>query len=264
MNRPSTDNKPMKRLAIGAVITLLSGGAVALVLQHQAQARLRDEIASLRRQASQIGRLQREHQRLTGLLVPQEELDNLRDDQQELARLRPQLVSLKVHVQAEVLAQSVRGPPKPLAPGMVPLENLVDAGAGIPAAAAQTFFWAVAQVDPDTMAKQLVLGDAARAKAEALLAALDPTTREKMGTPEELMAVYLLGLLGRVSGVQVLGQKEFGADRAVWNAKLQMASGRLNDFGFALRRTADGWREEIPAGMVDHWSNYLLPDIAKK
>lgn len=253
----------MQKLAIGIVSTLLTAGAIAFVLERQTQAHLRDEITRLRRQSAQIGRLQREHQRLAGLLVPQEELDTLRNNQQELARLRLQLASLKVRVQAETLAQTVNGPSKPLVPGMVAIENLINAGAGTPAAAAQTFFWAVAQVDPDAMAKQLVLGDAARTRAEALLAALDPTTHEKMGTPEKLMAVYLVGLLGRVSGIQILGQEEQGADRAAWNVKLQMASGRLNDFSFALRRSADGWREEVSAGMVDHWSMYLLRAVPK-
>lgn len=253
----------MKKLALGFVGALIAAGIITLVLQHQVQARLRDEIAHLRSRNSQIGRLEREHQRLASLLVPQEELDKLRRDQQELPRLHLQLVNLKTRLQVEALAQSVRGAPKTLVPGMVPIENLVDAGAGTPTAAAQTFFWAVGQVDPDAMAKQLVLGDTARAKAEALLAALDPTTREKMGTPERLMAYYFVGLLGRVAGIQMLNQEDQGADRAVWNVKLQMASGRVKDFDFSVQRSADGWREEVPVGMVDHWSMYLLRAVSK-
>jgi hypothetical protein len=248
----------MKKLALGIVGALLVAGSGLLVFQHQSQARLRDEIASLRRHTSQIVRLQREHQRLAGLLVPQEELDNLRNGRQELARLRLQLVNLRTRVQIEALAQSVHSVPRPLAPGMVPIENLVDAGAGTPTAAAQTFFWAIAQADPDAMVNQLVFSEASRAKAEKLLAALDDDTRAKINTPEKLMALYLVGLLGRVSGMQVSDQEDQGTDRAVWNVKLQMASGRLKDYSFPVQRSADGWREEIPAGMVDHWSYYLL------
>lgn len=253
----------MNKLALGIVGSLLVAGIGALVLQHEAQSRLRDEIARLSRQSSQLDRLRREHQRLAGLAMPPEELNRLRDDQQSLARLRQQLTILKLRVQTEDLARSAHEPPKPLAPGMVPIDNLVDAGSGTPATAAQTFFWAVGQVDPDAMAKQLVLGAAARAKAEALLAALDPATRAKMGTPEKLMAYYFVGLLGRVAGIQMAGQEALGADQAGWKVNLQMASGRMKDYSLSVRWLTDGWHEEVPAGLVDHWSMVLLRTVPK-
>jgi type II secretory pathway pseudopilin PulG len=253
----------MKKLAVGILATLLAAGIIQLALQRQAQAPLRDEISRLHRQSRTIDRMRQENQHLAGFAVPPVELENLRNDQQELARRRAELVILKNRLQTPVRARTVNDTAnaplsKPLAPGMMPLENLANAGTGTPLAAAQTFFWAVAQVDPDVMVNQLVFSEASRAKAEKLLAALDDDTRAKMDTPEKLMALYLVGLLGRVSGVQVLGQEDQGADRAVWNVKLQMASGRLKDFSFPVQRSADGWREEIPAGMIDHWSYYLL------
>jgi type II secretory pathway pseudopilin PulG len=253
----------MNKLAVGILATLLAAGSGALVLQHQAQARLRDEISRLHRQGRTIDRLRRENQHLAGLVVPPAELENLRNDQRELARQRAELVILENRLQTQAHTRTVTDTAnapisKQLAPGMMPLENLANAGTGTPLAAVQTFFWAVGQVDPDAMAKQLVFSEASRTKAEKLLAALDDDTRAKINTPEKLMALYLVGLLGRVSGMQVSNQEDQGADRAVWNMKLQMASGRLKDFSFPVQRVADGWREEIPAGMVDHWSYYLL------
>lgn len=256
----------MKRTLSGFLAAVLAGGVIALLFQHQTRALLQDEISSLRRQNREIERLQRENRRLLGSLAPADEFNRLRNDQKELPRLWEELITLTNRIRAQSGPRSVPDasqPPKPLAPGMIRLEDLPNAGSGSPTAAAQTFFWTVAQADPDAMAKQLVLGDAARTKAEALLSSLDPTTREKMSTPEKLMAFYMVGLLGRVAGIQLLGQEDQGTDRASWNVRLQMASGRFKNFGLPVWRSADGCHEEVPAGMVDQWSTYLLRSAPK-
>ena len=140
---------------------------------------------------------------------------------------------------------------------MISVESLLNAGAATPAAAAQTFFWAVTQVDPDAMAKQLVFGDDSRPKADALFASLDATTRERIGTPEKLLSMFFTALYGRVTGLQMVDLDRLAPDAQGWNVKVQTASGKLSEVGFPLRRLGDGWREEVPVGMVDYCSYYL-------
>jgi hypothetical protein len=246
------------RISIGVFFALLAAGLITLAVQRQSQSRLRGEIAGLRRESGEINRLRRDNQLLTGTQVPPDELKSLRAEEKELARLRGQAVALKDFLQ---LASRLETPPppaaKPLAPGMISVESLINAGAATPAAAAQSFLWAVAQVDPDAMAKQLVFGDAARTKAEALFASLDAATRERIGTPEKLLSMFFTALYGRVTGLQMADLDRLAPDAPGWNVKVQTASGKLSEVGFPLRRAGDGWREEVPVGMVDYCSYYL-------
>jgi hypothetical protein len=240
----------MTKLSIGVFFALLAAGLITLAVQRQSQSRLRTEITALRREGGEVSRLRRENQRLSGTLVPPDELKSLRAEETELARLRGQAAALKDYFQ---LASADQAPPspaaKPLTPGMISVESLLNAGAATPAAAAQTFFWAVTQVDPDAMAKQLVFGDDSRPKADALFASLDATTRERIGTPEKLLSMFFTALYGRVD--------RLAPDAQGWNVKVQTASGKLSEVGFPLRRLGDGWREEVPVGMVDYCSYYL-------
>ena len=237
---------------------LLAVGIVTLLFQRQAQARLRDDIARLRRQNSAMDRLRRENQRLAVSLVPSEELERLRHDQSDLQRMRAAIATLKAHVRLQTLARAVNDPAKPLAPGMTPVESLTNAGMGTPDAAARSFFWAVAQIDPDAMAKQLTFSGDARAKVAALFASLDEATRKEIGTPERLMATFFVEMYGRTTGLQVLGcDQSQSPDWVVWRAKVQTASGRLHDVDFPVQRSADGWHEVILAPWIDNWSQYL-------
>ena len=248
----------MTKLSIGVFFALLAAGLVTLAVQRQSQSRLRTEITALRREGGEVSRLRRENQRLSGTLVPPDELKSLRAEETELARLRGQAAALKDYFQ---LASADQAPPspaaKPLTPGMISVESLLNAGAATPAAAAQTFFWAVTQVDPDAMAKQLVFGDDSRPKADALFASLDATTRERIGTPEKLLSMFFTALYGRVTGLQMVDLDRLAPDAQGWNVKVQTASGKLSEVGFPLRRLGDGWREEVPVGMVDYCSYYL-------
>jgi hypothetical protein len=256
---PRNDRMKIRpRLSIGVLFALLAAGLITLAFQRHSQSRLRGEITVLRTESREANRLRRDNQRLTGTLAPPDELENLRSEQSELARLRSEATALRDYLQ---LAPRRETPPppaaKPLAPGMIPVDNLTNAGAATPAAAARSFFWAVAQADPDAMAKQLAFGDAARSKADALFASLDAAARERIGTPEKLLAMFFTTLYGRVTGLQTVDLDKLSPDAPVWNVKVQTASGKLSAVDFPLRHLSDGWREEVPVGMVDYCSYYL-------
>jgi hypothetical protein len=248
----------MRKLAIGIFATLLVAGIFTLLLQRETQARLRDEIARFCRQNSALGRIRRENQRLAESQIPSAELARLRNDQRDLPQMRSALASAKLQLMMQTQFQAANGPPKPLAGGMTPVASLTDAGQGTPHAAAQSFFWAVGQIDPDAMAKQLEFAAEARAKADALFASFDEATRQRIGTPEKMMAIFFVEMYGRTTGLQVLGYNQAqAADWGAWRVKVQTASGRLHDVDFPVHQSADGWHEVILPHWIDDWSRYL-------
>lgn len=248
----------MKRLFIGIVATFLVVGIITLVFQRQTEARLRDEIGRLRRENSALDRLGRENRRLAESQVPHEELERLRNDQGDLQQMRAAYATLKTRMRVQTLGRAVHEPPKPLASGMTPVESLANAGTATPDAAARSFFWAVAQIDPDAMAKQLVFSADSRAKADTLFASLDEATRKVLGTPERMMATFFVEMYGRTTGLQVLGcDLNPSSDTAWWKAKIQTATGRLHDVDFPVQRSIDGWHVVILPYWIDGWSQYL-------
>ena len=248
----------MKKRSIWLFGALLAAGVIQFALQQQAQARLRDEIAVLGRQKPAWARLRRENQRLTASLVPREELERLRREQSELEHLRAALATTRTRIKVQAEAHAANDPPKPLAPGMTPVASLTIAGLDTPTAAVLSFFWAVAQIDADALAKQLVFSPDARIKAEALFASLDEASRQRLGTPEKMMGVFFVEMFARTSGLQIVGYDPTPPpDFSAWRAKVQTAGGRLRDVDFPIQRTADGWREVIEAFWIDNWSQYL-------
>lgn len=248
----------MKTWILPLLLVLGAAGTIGLVRESATQARLRGQIAQARRDTNGADPLARERRRLVDR---EAEVRDLQDDEHELDRLRRQVFELKVRVQQIPVDASLANPgapPPPLAPGMTPIDRFVESSPTTPGAAAENFFCAVAQADPDALARQLVLDDRARDLASAVLGALDPAVRDRMGSPERMMAVFFVGLLGRVSGVQLPSVDSDGSDRAGWQATVQTTSGRTASFGLAQVRTADGWREVVPISTVYTWERYLF------
>jgi hypothetical protein len=96
----------------------------------------------------------------------------------------------------------------------------------------------------------LAFDEPARAKADALFASLDETARKFAGSPEELAAFYLVAQFQRFAGMQFLNQQMDGPSGG-WTARAQMRNGGTRDLGFKTRLSADGWRELVPAQLVD-------------
>ena len=253
----------MRKLALAILIALLAAGAVVLRQQSRTQARWREDIARERREHAALDRLRHENERLTAARLAPDELAARRKSQDEvkgdLERLRSGVTGLKQRLQWLQQFNAALGPPKPLAAGMTPVEKLIHAGAATPTDAAQSFFWAVAQADPDAMARQIEFTDDARLKAQALFAQLSDAARAQFGSPEKVMAIYLTSMYGRATGYQ-LATSDYGshsADYGGWKVTLQTASGSLHDVSFVVHRTSEGWREVIVAGWVDEAARYL-------
>ncbi|HTX64676.1 MAG TPA: hypothetical protein VMD31_02820 [Opitutaceae bacterium] len=253
----------MRKLALAILIALLAAGAVVLRQQSRTQARWREDIARERREHAALDRLRRDNESLAAALAPPRELAARRKSQDEvkgdLERLRNGVTGLKQRLQWLQQINAALGPPKPLAAGMTPVEKLTNAGAATPTDAAQSFFWAVAQADPDAMARQIEFTDDARLKAQALFAQLSDAARAQFGSPEKIMAIYLTSMYGRATGYQLAttSYSPQAADYGGWKVTLQTASGSLHDVSFAVHRMPDGWHEVIAVGWVDEAARYL-------
>lgn len=239
-----------KTLAFGALGLAI---AVFFHLQHQGQAKLRDEVETLRRSNDGVAALRSEGERLVTQGISPEELIVLRNANEELKRLDAELAALKKLPSPG----SVRPTPKPLAPGMTSLLELKNVGAATPAEALQTFFWTVAEADPAAMARLLDYVGDARLRAEELFASLDPETRRHLGSPEEIFALYLQALYSRVSGVQLLRQDFPASGYAAWSFRLQTMSGKQSEQGFGLRNEGGSWRVLVTPQMVEMTRAYL-------
>ncbi|HTT55663.1 MAG TPA: hypothetical protein VMF63_01020 [Opitutaceae bacterium] len=253
----------MQKPALALLLALLAAGVFVLRQQSRTQARWREDIAREQREHTALDRLRRDHESLAAALAPPDDLAARRDEQRqlehELGGLRANLTAQQQRLAQLTRMNSALGPAKPLAPGMTPVDQLTNAGAATPTDAAQSFFWAVAQADPDAMARQIEFTDDARSKAQALFAQLSEAARAQFGSPERIMAIYLTSMYGRATGYQLMTAESgsHAADEGGWKATLQTASGSLHEVSFAVHRTTDGWHEVIGSGWVDEAARYL-------
>ncbi len=250
----------MTKLMIGIATALVAAGGIGLVLQQQANARLRAENENLLQTTGQTDRLREENRRLAELAA---ELPGLRAEHAEMLQLREEVTSLKGQLQA-----ATHPPPagRMTAPGagkesgasgMVPMADMTNQGRATPRAAGQTVAWAVHHQEIDLAASLITFDPESRAKMEALVAALPPDLRAQYGTPERLMAFVMAGTPRPIAALQVLDETEPGPDEDVQHLQLQYEDGRTRIDTVHFHRTADGWQQVISPSVVDRVANYL-------
>ncbi len=233
--------------------------AAVLLVQRQTASQWRHVTVDLRAQNREVPFLRQQNGQFALWAVSPSDLAALRRDAATLAAEQRRLDAMKRRLAFETRARMANAPPAPLAPGLVPIAAMTNAGTSTPEAAARTFFWNVGRVEPDAIAHNLEFAPDAQAKADAAFSRLDAASRKKIGTPEKLVALLMVEMLSRATGVQVQGcnYDPQTAGRAVWNAKLQTASGRLHDISFPIHQTPSGWHEVITTAWLDRWSSYL-------
>src|SRR5207244_2056318 len=139
-----------------------------LVIQHQAQVKLRDENAALRLQSEKVIELAAENERLNRLAQANSVQSLAQSQSSELLRLRGEVGSLRrqtnelAKVKAEnEKARSLAGAPggtSTLAPASIPLpkESWAFVGYANPESALQSAVWAMSQGDPKTFLASLL------------------------------------------------------------------------------------------------------------
>ena len=109
----------MTKLKFGIIsVIAVAGVAAPLVIQHQSQARLREENRVLREQASQLAQVAAENERLSNLVVQAKSAESLsREQMSELLRLRGEVTRLRGQLQEMPSSARTGSPtPAPLAP----------------------------------------------------------------------------------------------------------------------------------------------------
>ncbi len=175
-------------------------------------------------------------------------------DRAELERLRVEVNELKARTQA--LANRPKETTGVMAPlALAPASAWKNSGRATPSTAAETMMWAVDSGDVAALANSIYLDQAAREKAQAILARMSEEVRRTYDTPETLVAL-LLAREGDVRAMQVLGESKAG-DEALVNLRLQKDDGKTKEEGIQFRRTPDGWRMTISGKAVDKMGKKL-------
>ena len=185
----------------------------------------------------------------------------LASDKTELARLREEVNELRART-AALARLSIRAAESSLPPlNLMPSSSWKNAGRSTPASAAETFFWATDSGNVEVLAGAITLDQAAREKAEAILARMPDSVRVTYDTPEKLVAL-LLARESDIRAMQVLGENSSG-DEALVNLRMLKDDGKTKDEGLQFRRSSDGWRMNVTGKVVDKMGKKLT-DQPKK
>jgi RNA polymerase sigma factor (sigma-70 family) len=254
---------------IGLAVVLAASVTTPLVLQHQTNSRLRDEIARLRAEPAPPPRVQ---------AAPSDtaELERLRREHEELLRLRGQVALLRQQaanppkVQKEkansLLAESPESRMLRLNPWMDPAvspeipmigsNSWGNAGLATPAAALQTITWALANRDTNTMLAAVGMDPKTREMEEERFSRLPEAVREKYGSLDALLIALQFKNPPSATGFRILSQTEDGPDDVTLVVQQQFADGRVGGGWTRLYRDENGsWRSVVPPlpeGMWEH------------
>jgi RNA polymerase sigma factor (sigma-70 family) len=252
------------KLSVAALLAV--SVATPLVLQYQANARLREEVASLRAERAAPPRAQP-----ATAVTDADELERLRNEHNELLRLRSQVAQLRQQPASQPKAASkeaIRNPSdnrlteevenanrllakSPQIP-MVHSNEFRNAGYATPVDSFHTLIWATANKDTSAMLSAVGLEPEARTRANELFAQMPEAIRQKYGTVDALLVDWAMNLTEPTEGYRVLSQREEGPDAASLTVQFQYPNSRVRESEVSFYREQDGvWRRAIPAGVVE-------------
>jgi hypothetical protein len=255
-----------------AALALFAAVVGGIVLLHLENGRLQRRIEELRGRAKQVASLRERNQHLRELVSRTEAgaSDAAEVVRTEVARAKAEVAVLEARARearerhlaqtaatADALATN-RDPAK----GLTRLERFANVGQGTPSAALQTLVWAALKGDADTINRSFTLSDAARAKAEALIAAL-PEDGRAQWTPEKLGAMFFTGFFTEVTAAEVTAETLDAPQRAT--LKLRVSNGtRENTIPLAMELGANGWQAVVSDRHIDAIRKKMAPPEAKK
>ena len=247
-----------------SVAGALAVGATLLTLQQQrANVTLRAEIAAMREQTTaEVATLREENRRLQGEKAGVE--DSARAEHTELVRLREAREAFRKALAARQ-ATATRPGDGPaaensgLAPGMISMDLMANAGRATPSATAQTIAWALRQADFKVVASALTFDAPERAKLEAFIATLPDKIRTEYGTPEEVVALVMAGSPKPIAGVQLLNRTQPDADTEIQVVQWQYQTGEVQQNELKFHRDADGWKQVVSPALTDRVIAFLKP-----
>ncbi len=250
-----------KALLIGAVVTATA--ATSIVVQHQTNTRLKEQVETLRQQLAAVP-----SQQPIAAADPAE-LERLRRENQDLARLRGEIAGLRQRLaatasnpadaidqskaikaaaeEAEAKALLAKSPEIP----MVPAYQWTNVGCATAASALQTLNWAIANRETNVFAGALLWDTQAKARADALFAAAPESIRQRFGTVDGVIFDWWLNHSTPVSAGRVLSQVEEGPNDVALVEQHIYTDGRVRENTVQFQQDQSGaWRQVIPPELM--------------
>ncbi len=254
---------------IGAIV--VAGVATPLVIQHQAQVKLREVNASLRQQAGEKDQLAVENQRLSNQLAEAKTSRSLAGEQlSELVRLRAEVGTLRnqkpvpaQNHQERVVAttsdfQLQRQLDAPTVT-LLPAASWANVGTATPEASWQTLQWALAKRDINAFAQTVAWDPGVEAQAKGMFDAAPETVRQKFGNVDGVLYAMMSTAEkanANVAGYGVVSQNINGEDGTLI-VQEQHTDGQVKQNPISMHRFDDGWRILLPPKMLDQFSRYV-------
>ena len=236
---------------LGLAAILMAAVSTPLVLQHQTNTRLQEELSALRQQNAQLEQWRQENPRPAAQNT--EDTAQRKNERDELLRLRAEVTALRAQAEAsKTRAAALRpttGPGSEPATPLVPAESWANVGFASPVDSFQTLHWARVRRDTNVIANSLAWSDErTRDQIESLFAAAPESVRQRYGTAD----AYILSLFDhptpddsrRVTGFRVLGEN-IGDTEATIFIEEQIADGRTHVREMNFVRIGDGWRQAL-------------------
>ncbi len=240
------------KLQAAAIAAVMAAGVAGLFVQHRTNTQLQADLDFLRT----------ENQHLTQAA---QELKQARSDRAQPPQIRDEVAnSSAVAPAAAVTAKPTAAPTtRPLAPGLLPVDALGNAGIATPRAAWSTQLWAARTGDLMLEASTLSFTPEGRKKLEALATDLPADLRAQYDTAEKIMALALAANPHPVAGMQVISETSSGPDDMVLQTQWQHADDDIvHKSDVHLHRDAEGWKIVMPMSIVDRAAAYLSRDVS--
>ncbi|HVS53199.1 MAG TPA: hypothetical protein VHD62_12655 [Opitutaceae bacterium] len=218
----------MSKVKIGIAGALALAGLASVAVEARANRALNAEFRALQAASDHVAHLQSENRQLGASLAKQEPTN---PDAAELARLQNRLAQLRARPDG-VTDATLHAP--------------TNAGRATPAAAFETFCWALERRDLDFIAAMFSFNDDTPQNRDAFLAGLSPAIRARYRTPERVLAAVcfpnvLGGAPDPLVAMQVTGVREDRPGEARLSIWFRTTSGREFAGNDRYTQRPDGW-----------------------
>ena len=251
---------------IGLAAVLTASVTTPLVLQHQTNSHLQDEIAQLRAERAAPPPVQT-------VSADASEREGLRREHEELLRLRGQVTQLRQQLANQPKARTnaisgqrnkaderrafelenartllAKAPEIP----MIRSNDFKNAGYATALASFHTLNWAAINRDTNAWLNAVGLEPTARTRADELFAQMPEAVRQKYGSVDALLVDWAMNLAEAPEAYRVLSQLEQGPDAATLTVQFQYPNSRVRENEISFYRDPEGfWRRATPPGVVE-------------
>ncbi len=249
-------------LSVLALMGVVVAG-VTLVWHERSTRQLRQEVAGLREEVKELAAHEKARGTAARGVAQADTVQAMQheSDRSEVAQLREDLEALKKR--AQEFGRVVQAGPAAARPAdaiptqLTPMSAWKNSGRDTPNSAIETVLWAASGGEVDALAGSITFTASAREKAEALLAGLPEAARRQYGSPEKLIALMISKDASKVTGMQVLGQREVGANDVGMRVRFGNEQGQTKDDTFVFHRAADGYRLLLNDAPVEKFARQI-------